>query len=331
MGRATMPRTSSCTSASSAAARTDIGRRSSTSRRRSRPVTRGRGTSAAGSSTASAFRKSTPRPYRTKRTSRRCAEAALSFSKGRRSARFLLAALLALMVLGTAPASVAARTRLDARVDALTRQQLLTRDASGLVDEGRQRRARTIADLRHVASAGWGIAQILAFWWLWRSGAGARIRDAVRRQTRSRAVQRAVFGAVLGALGAIASLPFALASYRVGFNAGVTDERLPQWFLDYLLRIGLDALLGAVIVVGVLSLVERLRVWYLVVTAALFAGAIAGVAFTPLLPFGPPHKTTPTSIAVVGSELAATVGVPGTPVVVLASSRHSNAMTAHAA
>ena len=235
------------------------------------------------------------------------------------------------MVLCAAQAPAAARTRLDARVDALTTQRLLTRDASGLVDEGRQRRARTIADLRHVASAGWGIAQIVGFWWLWRSGTGARIRDAVRRRTRSRAVQRAVFGAALGALSAIAALPFALASYRVGFNAGVTDERLPQWFLDYLLRIGLDALLGAVIVVGVLSLVEKLRVWYLVVTAALFAGAIAGVAFTPLLPLGPPHKTTPNSIAVVGAELAAAIGVPGTPIVVLASSHHSNAMTAHAA
>ena len=43
-----------------------------------------------------------------------------------------------------------------------------------------------------------------------------------------------MFGAVLGALGPIVSLPFALISYRVGFNAGVTDERLPQWSLDYL-------------------------------------------------------------------------------------------------
>jgi Zn-dependent protease with chaperone function len=235
------------------------------------------------------------------------------------------------MVLCAVHSSAAARTRLDARVDTLTTQQLLTRDASGLVDEARQRRARTIADLRHLASAGWGVAQILAFWWLWRSGTGARIRDALRRRTRSRAVQRTLFGAALGVLGPVAALPFALASYRIGFNAGVTDERLPQWFLDYLLRIGLDALLGAIIVVGVLSLVEKLRVWYLVVTAALFAGAIAGVAFTPLLPFGPSHKTTPAAVAAVGAEVAAAVGVPGTPLVVLASSHHSNSMTSHAA
>jgi STE24 endopeptidase len=242
-----------------------------------------------------------------------------------------VAGLIALTLLCAGQSAAQARTRLDARVDALTTQQLLSRDGSGLVDESRQRRARTIADLRHLASAGWGIAQIVAFWWLWRSGTGARIRDAMRRRTRSRVAQRTVFGAVLGALGPIASLPFALASYRVGFNAGVTDERLPQWFADYVLRIGLDALLGAVIVVGVLALVEKLRVWYLVVTAALFVGALAGIAFTPVLPLGTPHKTTPKAVALMGAELSTKLGIAGTPVVVLASSRHSNAMTARAA
>ncbi len=54
-----------------------------------------------------------------------------------------------------------------------------------------------------------------------------------------------MFGAVLGALGPLVALPFALASYRIGFSAGLSDERLPQWFLEYLMRIALDAALGA--------------------------------------------------------------------------------------
>ncbi|MDB5028281.1 MAG: hypothetical protein JWO66_1970, partial [Candidatus Eremiobacteraeota bacterium] len=120
-----------------------------------------------------------------------------------------------------AHANAGARTRLDARVDALTTSQLLTRDPAGLVDPNRQRRARAIADLRHAASTGWAIAQILAFWWFWRSGTAARIRDALRRRTRNRTAQRAWFGAALGALAPLAALPFALVSYRVVFNAGV--------------------------------------------------------------------------------------------------------------
>ena len=246
--------------------------------------------------------------------------------------RLLLAALVAsLLLFAGQPALADGRTRLDARIDALTQRDLLARNPAGLVDPGRQRRARAIADLRHLASAGWGIAQILAFWWLWRSGTAARLRDAMRRRTRSRTAQRAVFGAVLGALAPLAALPFAVVSYRVGFNVGVTDERLPQWFADYAIRVGLDALLGALIVVVVLALVDRVRIWYLILAAAFYVGAVAGVALSPLLPFGAPQKTTPNVVVALGADLARAIGVSGTPIVVLASSHHSNAMSARAA
>jgi Zn-dependent protease with chaperone function len=235
-------------------------------------------------------------------------------------------ALIAL--LAVAPSQVQARTRLDARVDALTTQQLLTRDPAGLVDPGRQRRARAIADLRHGASAAWGIAQIAAFWWLWRSGGGARLRDAMRRRTRSKTAQRAVFGAALGTLSALVALPFALVSYRVGFNAGVTDEHLDRWFVDYLVRIALDAALGALVVTAVLWLVDHVRGWYLVVIAGLYGGALLAVALAPLVPLGTPHKTTPNTIAALGAEVSRALDVPGTPVVILATSRHTNTMSA---
>jgi Zn-dependent protease with chaperone function len=241
-----------------------------------------------------------------------------------------LAAAFALFVFTAIPAD-AARTRLDARVDALTTQQLLSMSPALLVDAGRQRRARAIADLRHGASAGWGIAQILAFWWLWRSGTAARIRDAMRRRTRSRIAHRAVFGAVLGALGPLAALPFALASYRVSFNAGVTSEHLDQWFLDYAIRIGLDAIVGALVVSSVIALVERIRVWYLVLAALFYVGAIVAVSLAPLVPIGTPHKTTPNALAAEGIEMARIIGVPNTPVVVVATSRHSNTMSSRAA
>jgi Zn-dependent protease with chaperone function len=173
--------------------------------------------------------------------------------------------------------------------------------------------------------------QILAFWWLWRSGTGARLRDWLRRRTRNRTVQRAVFGAAMGVLAPLAALPFALVSYRVVFSAGVTDERLPQWFLDYLMRIGLDAVLGALIVAGVLALVEKVRVWYLFVAVFFYVGAIAGVALAPLLPLGTPHKTTPNAVAALAADVARAFGESRTPVVVLATSRHSNAMSTRAA
>ncbi|MBV8299894.1 MAG: M48 family metalloprotease, partial [Candidatus Eremiobacteraeota bacterium] len=180
-------------------------------------------------------------------------------------------------------------------------------------------------------STGWGIAQILAFWWLWRSGAGARLRDWMRRRTRSKTAQRVVFGLAIGALGPLAALPFALVSYRVGFNAGATDEQLGAWFLDYAMRIGLDALVGALIVAGVLTLVDKTRQWYIYLALLLYAGAVGGVALTPLLPIGAPQKTTPKAVVALGAEMARVNGVPGTPLVLLATSRHSNAMMSRAA
>ena len=76
---------------------------------------------------------------------------------------------------------------------------------------------------------------------------------------------------------------------------------------------------------------ERVRTWYLLVAAFMYVGAVAGVMLAPVLPMGTPHKTTPNAVAAVAASVARAVGVPGTPVVVLASSRHSNAMSAHAA
>ncbi|HYZ16324.1 MAG TPA: M48 family metalloprotease [Candidatus Acidoferrum sp.] len=241
--------------------------------------------------------------------------------------RFFLAVLVALTLLLPAQ-PVLARTRLDARIDMLPATTLLSRDASSLVDPARQRRARAIADYQHLASVGWGLSQILAFWWLWRSGGAAQIRDAMRRRTRKRTLHRLVFGAVVGALGPVVSFPFALTSYRIAYSAGLFDATFGQWFFGYVIRIGLDALLGAVIVTVVLALVERTRVWYLFVAGLLYVCAIGAVMVQPLLPLGPAHKTTPRVVAALESEVAQMVGVPATPVVVLATSHRSNAMTA---
>jgi STE24 endopeptidase len=243
--------------------------------------------------------------------------------------RFLLTALVALVLL-VAPATAQARTRLDARVDMLTSATLLTRDASSLVDPARQRRARAIADYRHLASAAWGGSQILAYWWLWRSGTAGRICATLRRRTRKRVIHRAVYGAVLGALGPVVGLPFAFAGYRIAFGAGITDQSLSAWFASYLVRIGLDALAGAVIVAFVLALVGKVRTWYLLVAALLFVFGVGGVMVHPLLPFGVPAKTTPRFLAAMQAEIARAVGVPGTPVVLLATSRHGSALTSSA-
>lgn len=228
-------------------------------------------------------------------------------------------------------APLAARTRLDARIDALPAARLLHESATALVDPGRQRRARAIADIRHVASAGWGLSQVLAFWWFWRSGNAARLRDWMRRRTRARWAHRAVFGAALGVLGPLVALPFAGVSYRVTFNAGLTEQHLPQWLVSYAVRLVLDAALGALIVAGVLGFVERIRLWYLYVLLAFYAGALGGVMLEPALPSGA-HKPVPVAVRGVQREVSSAVGLDGgTPLVMTAQSHRSSTMSARAA
>lgn len=241
--------------------------------------------------------------------------------------RLLVAALLAVVVLFAGAASAEARTRLDARIDALTTAQLLHANPVTLVDPVRQRRARVLADLRHVAAAGWGISQLLVFWWFWRSGAAAAVRDAMRRRTRSRTVHRLVFGAVLGALATIAAFPFAVMSYRATFGAGLTNETFVPWFTTYLQRVGIDALIGAIIVAGVLTLVDRTRLWYVVVIAVIYGGALTAILVEPVVPFGLPHKTTPRDVVALSERIVERAGVPRTPVVVTATSHRTTAMS----
>jgi Zn-dependent protease with chaperone function len=193
-----------------------------------------------------------------------------------------IAIALIACVPAAAPAT-ALRTRFDTRVDALSEHALLTLPPQDLVDPARQRAARTITDLRQGLFFFWAGAQMWAFAWLWRSGRAARLRDLLRRHIHSRWGYRAAFGAALGLLAPLAGLPFAFASYRVGFNVGLTEEVIGSWLLDYASSMLVDAACAAVAVALVLELVDRTRLWYLAYLAILFATSVAVVAVDPVL------------------------------------------------
>jgi Zn-dependent protease with chaperone function len=109
------------------------------------------------------------------------------------------------------------------------------------------------------------------------------LRDALRRRIRSRWWSRAAFGASLGLIAALAGLPFAFISYRIGFNVGLTEEVIGAWLLDYLVNSLTDAAIAALAVAVVLELVDRTRLWYLVFLVVLFAASVEVVAVRPIL------------------------------------------------
>jgi Zn-dependent protease with chaperone function len=194
----------------------------------------------------------------------------------------------------------------------------------------RQRRARAIADYQEMLFAAWAAAPIFAFLWLWRSGNAARLRDALRRRMRPPWLVRGAFGAALGALATLASLPFAFASYRVAYNVGLTVQTIPSWFLDELGRLGIVVCCSAVVVAVILALVDCTRLWYLAFIALLYVAALASVAVEPVLfsPLTSHERPAPAAVVAQGDQIARTLGTSPVPLVVTGSSQRTSQLVA---
>ena len=248
-----MRKISSCTSVWSAAARTATGRPSNTSPRRCADPRAGREISAAGSSTANVSRRNTRPRFPT------------SAGRGARASRLpaaaaVVAALVALhAAVAATPRAQAAHParRADRRADQRASCSRATPPAWSMpAGSGARARSPTCAtpprpaggSRRSSPSGGCGARA---------PARGCATRCAAARATAPRTARcSAPRSARSGRSPRCRSRWSAIASAS---TPGVTDERLPQWFLDYAMRIGLDALLGALIVAGVLALVERVR------------------------------------------------------------------------
>lgn len=220
--------------------------------------------------------------------------------------------------------------RFDHHANALATRELLQTSPALLVDPVRQRSARVIGDWEHVAFFGWAGLQIIAFWWAWQSGNSARLRDVLRRRFRSRWVVRFLFGAAMGVVARIAALPFALAGYRIYFNAGLTEERLPVWIINYLISAAVVAVIAGIVVALVLELVDRTRLWYLAFIAILYVGVIGVVALEPVLfsPLAVLARPAPAAIVAQGDAVARAEHTRPVPLSIFASSARTQTLVA---
>lgn len=202
-----------------------------------------------------------------------------------------------------------------------------------LVDEIRQRRARTIADYQDATFIAWALAPIVAFYWLWQSGNAARLRDLLRRRFRDRWVERAIFGAALGLLAGLAQAPFGFAAHRIATNVGLTLQPAGAWFTDELLRLFTIAVATAFLVTVVLGLVDRTRLWYVVFIGVLYFVAMSVVAIEPVLfaPLATTIRPAPAAIVAEGDAIAHALGGPAAPIEIVASSSRSESLVARAA
>jgi hypothetical protein len=199
----------------------------------------------------------------------------------------------------------------DRIVTAIPARALLHVSPVALADPVRQRRARAITDYQQGMFAGWALAPILAFLWLWRSGNAARLRDLLRRRFRTPWIVRAAFGGALGVLATVAAFPFAFAQYRIEASVGITFQPIPSWMLGEFVRVVIVALGSAVAVALVLELVDRTRLWYLAFIAIIYAFVLATVAVEPALfsPLASHQRPAPAHIVALGDAVAHRLGV----------------------
>ena len=256
-------------------------------------------------------------------------------SRRRRVKRTLRPIFLALaLVLGfaawphAAPAATAAQSYVDRRVSALPAAVLLHADPRQLIDARRQQIAGTLVIYRRVLFLFWAFSQIYAFFWVWRSGTGARIRDALKRTVPNPVLLRFLFGTALAAIAGLASIPASLARWRVAIVFDQSSQSLGQWARDGSVRLTLDALAVGLVVALVLTLVEKTRQWWIYSIVGLFAASILvgwlePVTIAPLYNrYVPLTAANPLSSRL--NALAAAAGVPGAPFYVSDVSRQSD-------
>ncbi|GAC1300718.1 MAG: hypothetical protein NVSMB19_07730 [Vulcanimicrobiaceae bacterium] len=254
-----------------------------------------------------------------------------------RAARFFarLVFCLALCVAGgfLAPAQAAAAPGfVDKRVTALPAVRLLHEPGERLVDSRRQHAARRVGEYDRPLFFLWAFSQIAAFFYLWASGLGARLRDAVRRAIRKPFAARAAYGAALVAIGAAASFPASLVRFRVAYDFGLTTERAGAWYLDALITTALDAVVVGAIVACVFWLVDRTRVWYLFTMAGLFVVTLVMAFVEPVVVSPLYNRVSPVpATAAVGEPiraLARRAGIGSAPIGVRNDSLRSDAVEA---
>lgn len=148
-----------------------------------------------------------------------------------------------------------------------------------LIDPRRQSIAQTLGVYRRtLLVAGW-LSQILALYYLWRSGSAARLRDALRRRFKSVAALRFSYGFSLAAIAGLATLPVAAAQYRVSVVFDQSSQPFLGWLRDGVVRVAIDAVAVGLLVVLIMWMVQRTRAWWIYSIVTIFiVSALYGLA-----------------------------------------------------
>jgi STE24 endopeptidase len=167
--------------------------------------------------------------------------------------------------------------------------------------------------------------------WLAFSGAGAGIRDRLRKSVSRPVAFKIAYLALLLALLLCVAFPFDVGRYALSKFYGVNRQDLLPWLGDYLLAFFVNSVLAVTIGLGFYWLLDkRPRTWWRWVAAAVVPFAIIAAAATPLYwrlfnTFTPLENR---EFAGRVLALAARGGVPSNEVYLMDMSRQTNAANA---
>jgi len=171
--------------------------------------------------------------------------------------------VLALVLVSLSLPAQAAAPYVDHRVSALSSTALLHDDVGRLVDPRRQEAASELAFDERALFFVWAFSQIIALLALWRSGAAAGLRAALRRALKNGVLVRFVFGGAVATVASLASLPASLLRYHTALIYDLDHEPFSVWSQRALESWGLNALAFGILTAFVYTLVARTRLWYL--------------------------------------------------------------------
>jgi STE24 endopeptidase len=187
----------------------------------------------------------------------------------------------------------AVRSWVDKRIDRLTAQELTNKTPAMLVDPDRARVAETLVGVRRPLFFLWSFAQIFVLFWAWRCGFAAVVRDALANRIANLHVLRACYSAIWVFIVSLTALPFSLVSWHLARMVGVSREGLSDFLHDALIATSLEIGIVAVVLVLILGLVDRTRLWYFWATGGALAFGLFALLLTPIVIDPLFHTLTP--------------------------------------
>lgn len=129
----------------------------------------------------------------------------------------------------------------------------------------------------------WAVSQIFAFYLLWQTGSAARLRDLLRRRIRSAFWLRFAYGFALATIAGLAAFPASAAQYRVSVVFDQSNEPFLRWLREGVLHLAIDALVVGLIVAMVMTLVAKMRSWWVFAILGVFMVSLIGGLITPFV------------------------------------------------